>query len=126
MREKQKTVMQPRGKIHIDGVRDDHFVNTDYVLICYESIGNYSWGKKYSGHQSVKTGGKEKDWFTCQLSMGKGGMKYIPYFIFKQKDSILCMHYLYVILNYLVNQISFSPLLLCQDAPAKPGKNAVM
>ena len=32
------------------------------------------------------------------------------------------MHYLYVILHYMMNQIPFDPILLFQAAPAKPGK----
>ena len=55
---------------------------TDHVLIWYEYVGNYSWVKKYSGRRSVNTGGKDKDQFTCQISIGKGGMKCIPYVIF--------------------------------------------
>ena len=62
----------------------------------------------------------------CQISIRKGGMKCIPYVIFKGEDSIFCMHYLYVILHYLMNRISFSPLLFFQADPAKPGKNVVM
>ena len=61
----------------------------------------------------------------CQISIRKGGMKCIPYVIFKGEDSIFCMHYLYVILNYLMNHIHFSSLLFFQTDPDKPGKNAV-
>ena len=113
-------------KIHISGVRDANFVNTDHVPIWYESVGNYSWCKQDSGHRSVKTGGKEKDRFTCQISIGEVGMKCIPYVIFKGQDIIFCMHFLYMILHDLMNRISFSPLVFFQAALAKPGKNAVM
>ena len=63
VRENKNPVMQPCGKIHIDGVRYAHFVNTDHLLIWYKSVGNYIYGKKDSGRCSVKTGGREKDNF---------------------------------------------------------------
>ena len=67
----------------LKGVHDANYFNTDHVPIWYESVGNYSWGKKDSGRRTVKTGGKEKDRFTAQLGIGKGGQKLIPFLIFK-------------------------------------------
>ena len=41
---------------------------------------------------------------------------------FKGRESIFCMQYLYAILHYLMNHISFSHILFFQDAPDKPGE----
>ena len=94
---------------------------TDHVLIWYEYVGNYTCRKKDSGRCSVKTGGKENNWFTYQISIGRGRMECITYVIFKGKDSICCIHYFYVILHYMMNHISFSHLLFFQSVPANPG-----
>ena len=48
-------------------------------------------------------------------------MECITYVIFKGKDSIFCINYLYVILHYLMNHISFSCIFF-QSVTAKPGK----
>ena len=65
------------------GVKDAHCVNTDHVPLWWESVGNYSWGLKTSGRQNVKTGEKEKNCFTVQLSTLKNGKKLPPFIIFK-------------------------------------------
>ena len=83
VRAKQNPVKRADGILRIAGVKDDYFCNTDHVPIWYESVGNYSWGEKSSGRRHVRTGGKEKDRFTGQLSIGKGGKKLIPFLIFK-------------------------------------------
>ena len=126
VRAKQKPVIIMCGNIHIAGVRDYHCVNTDYLPIWYESVGNYIWVKTDSGRRNVKTSFKEKDRFTCHISIGNGGMKCVTYVIFKGEDSIFCVNYLYVILYYLMNHIYFSPLLFFQAASSKPDKNSVM
>ena len=64
---------------------DRYYINTDHVPINHETVGNYSWGKKDSGRRNVKTGGKEKDRFTCQLSVAKDGTKLPPFIIWKGK-----------------------------------------
>ena len=83
MRAKQQPVRRANGTVRIDGVKDAYFCNTDHVPVWYESVGNYSWGKKNSGRRHVRTGGKEKDRFTAQLSVGKGGKKLIPFLILR-------------------------------------------
>ena len=80
---RQKPEKRADGSIRVAGVKDKHFCNTDHTPLWYESVGNTSWGKKNSGRRTVKTGGKEKDRFTCQLTVGKDGKKYIPFIIFK-------------------------------------------
>ena len=65
------------------GVKCTHFCNTDHVPVWYKSVGNYSWGKKVSGRQHIRTGGKEKDRFTVQLSIIKAGRKVTPFLIFR-------------------------------------------
>lgn len=71
------------GSTRVVGVQDAYYINTDQVPVWIESVGNYSWGKKDSGRRTVKTGGKEKDRFTVQLSIGKDGKKLIPFVIWK-------------------------------------------
>ena len=65
------------------GVHDAYYFNTHHVPVWYESVGNYTWGKKDNGRRTVKTAGKEKNRFTAQLGVGKGGKKCIPFLIFK-------------------------------------------
>ena len=83
VRAKQNPLKRADGTLRIAGVKDDYFCTTDHVPIWYESVGNYSWGENSSGRRHVRTGGKEKDRFTGQLSIGKGGKKLIPFLIFK-------------------------------------------
>jgi hypothetical protein len=83
VKHRQLPTEQPDGSIVLKGVHDANYFNTDHVPVWYESVGNYSWGKKDSGRRTVKTGGKEKDRFTAQLGIGKGGQKLIPFLIFK-------------------------------------------
>jgi len=90
VRAKQQPVRRADGTVRIDGVKDAYFCNTDHVPVWYESVGNYSWGKKNSGRRHVRTGGKEKDRFTAQLSVGKGGKKLIPFLIFKGEFETIC------------------------------------
>ena len=65
------------------------FFNTYHVPILYEYVGNYIWGKKYSGRRSVKTGGKEKDLFTRQIRIRKGLIKCIPYILYLRVRIVL-------------------------------------
>jgi hypothetical protein len=74
VRHRQGPKKQPDGKVLITGVSDAYYWNTDHVPV---------WGKKDSGRRTVKTGGKEKDRFTVQLGVGKGGAKLRPLIIFK-------------------------------------------
>ena len=83
VRAKQQPQMRADGTVRIAGVTDAHFCNTDHVPVWYESVGNYSWGKKSGGRRHVRTGGKEKDRFTAQLSICKDGRKLIPFLIYK-------------------------------------------
>ena len=108
VRAKQNPVMKPDGTIRIAGVRDANFCNTDHVPIWYETVGNYTWGKKNSGRRSVKTGGKEKNRFTGQLSIGKDGKKLPPFLIFKG-EYLVPIIYLYEIMS---NTALFPILLL--------------
>ena len=85
MRARQKPEKKLDGSTRIAGVRDAHFCNTDHVPVWYESVGTYSWGKKSGGIRHIRTGGKEKDRFTAQLSIGKDARKLIPLLIFKDK-----------------------------------------
>ena len=80
---KQKARTRPDGTVDIRGVRDVHWANTDHVPVWYESVGNYTWGKKGSGRRNAKTGGKEKERFTAQLGCIKGRQKLIPFIIMK-------------------------------------------
>ncbi len=89
VRDLQKVETRPDGSRIIAGVQDRHFVNTDHVPMPIEGVGNFSWGKKNSGRRHVKTAGKEKDRFTCQLSIAKDGTKLIPFLIWKGKFAIL-------------------------------------
>ncbi len=89
IRHRQGPLEQPDGSVLITGVTDAYFFNTDHVPIWYESVGNYTWGRKDSGRRSVKTGGKEKDRFTAQFGVGKGGKKLIPFIIFKGERAVL-------------------------------------
>ena len=91
MRAKQQPEMRTDGTTIINGVRDANFCNTDLVPVWYESVGNYTWGKKSSGRQRVRTGGKEKNRFTTQLSIGKDGKKLIPFLIFKGVCVYICV-----------------------------------
>jgi len=45
VRTKQQPDMRADGTVHIAGVKNAHFCNTDHVPVWYESVGNYSWGK---------------------------------------------------------------------------------
>ena len=83
VRAKQQPEMRADGSVRIAGVKDAHFCNTDHVPVWYESVGNYSWGKKCGGRRHVRTGGKEKDRFTAQLSITKDGRKLTPFLIYK-------------------------------------------
>lgn len=89
IRHRQCPVVQPDGRVLITGVTDEYFFNTDHVPVWYESVGNYTWGRKDSGRRTAKTGGKEKDRFTTQLGVGKGGKKLIPFIIFKGEKALL-------------------------------------
>ena len=108
VRAKQQPVRRVDGSVRIDGVKDDHFCNTDYVPVWYESVGNYSWGKKSSGRRHVRTGGKEKDRFTAQLSIGKGGKKLIPFLIYKGGCENIC--YVFCLLICILTMFFFNPL----------------
>ena len=81
LRHRQDPQTRADGSTRVAGVEDAYYINTDHVPVWIESVGNYSWGKKDSGRRTVKTGGKEKDRFTAQLSIGKGGKKLIPFVI---------------------------------------------
>ena len=89
VRHRQQPLAQPDGRVLITGVTDAYYFNTDHVPVWVESVGNYTWGRKSSGRRSVKTGGKEKDRFTVQLGVGKGGKKVIPFIIFKGEKALL-------------------------------------
>lgn len=82
VRAQQDPEMRTDGTVRIRGVKDAHFCNTDHVPVWFESVGNYSWGKKTGGRRHVRTGGKEKNRFTAQLSITKDGRKLIPFIIF--------------------------------------------
>jgi hypothetical protein len=58
------------------GADDDHVLNTDHVPIWWECHSMHQWGnKKNHACRNVKTGGKDKDRFTCQLTISKSGRK---------------------------------------------------
>ena len=59
--------MKLDGSTRISGVRDAYLCNTDHVLVWYETVGNYTWGKKSGGRRHMRTGGNDKDRFTAQL-----------------------------------------------------------
>lgn len=44
-------------------------VNTDHVPVNREAPSEYTWDKKNSGRRPIRTGGKEKERFTVQLSV---------------------------------------------------------
>jgi len=83
VRAKQQPVRRAGGTVRIDSVKDDFFCNTDHVPVWYESVGNFSWDKKDSSRQHVRTGRKEKDRFTAQLSIGKEGKKSVYFLILR-------------------------------------------
>lgn len=80
VRDIQNPQQRGDGSMRIEGVSDRFLINTDHVPFNHETVGNYTWGQKDSGRRNAKTGGKEKDRFTVQLSIGKGGLK-LPIFI---------------------------------------------
>ena len=82
VRAKQQPQIRSDGTLCIAGVQDAHFCNTDHVPVWFESVGNYSWGKKHSGRRHVRTGGKEKNRFTAQLAITKDGRKLTPFIIY--------------------------------------------
>ena len=90
VKHRQLPTEQMDGNIVLNGVHDAFYFNTDHVPVWYESVGNYTWGKKDSGRRTVKTGGKEKDRFTTQLGIKKDGTKCIPFIIFKGETIHLC------------------------------------
>ena len=47
---KQRVMTRPDGSKKVEGVKDKDWFNTDHVPIWYESVGNYTWGLKDSGH----------------------------------------------------------------------------
>ena len=79
---------RPDGTTLISGVRYEYNVNTYHMPVWYEYVGNYILGNKCSGCHNVKTGRKDKDRFTAQFSIGKGGNKLIPFIIFKDEDTV--------------------------------------
>ena len=83
VRARQKPATKLDRSTRIACVRDAYFCNTDHVPVWYETVGNYTWGKKSGGRRHIQTGGKDKDKFTAQLSIGKDGRKLIPFFIFR-------------------------------------------
>ena len=115
VRAKQQPEMRPDGSVKINGVRDAHFCNTDHVPVWYESVGNFSWGKRNSGRRHIRTGGKEKDQFTAQFSVGKDGTKLIPFLIFRGKVFL----YVYVLPTiYISNfyaELAFDSKVVPQD-----------
>jgi hypothetical protein len=86
VKHRQLPTQQTDGSIVLKGVSDAYYFNTDHVPVWYKSVGNYTWGLKNSGRCSVKTGGKEKERFTVQLGIGKGGTKLLPFLIFKGEE----------------------------------------
>ena len=54
VRRRQKLEARGDGTVRIAGVKDAHFFNIDHVPVWYESVRNYSWGKKDSGRQNVR------------------------------------------------------------------------
>ena len=70
-----------------EGVKDAYYFNTDHVPVWYESVGNYTWGRKDSGGRGVKTGGLDKKRFTVQFAVSKCGTKLIPFIIFQGKKA---------------------------------------
>ena len=83
VKHRQLPTEQPDNIIVLKGVHAAYYFNTDHFLVWYESVKNFTWEKKDSGRRTVKTGGKDKDRFTAQLGVGKGGKKCIPFLIFK-------------------------------------------
>ena len=79
----QQPAQHPSTGEPLPAIEDEHMYNTDHVPTYYEPHGNYTWGKSGSGRRSVKTGGKEKDRFTTQLTISKRGDKLRPYVILK-------------------------------------------
>lgn len=102
VRHRQGASQQPDGRVLITGVTDEYYFNTDHVPVWVESVGNYTWGRKSSGRRSVKTGGKEKDRYTVQLGVGKGGKKLDPFVVFKGERN-LC--FMFTMLKYLLYNI---------------------
>lgn len=94
----QNPIRRADGTKRLAGVKDEHFCNTDHVPVWYESVANYSWGPKSGGRRHVRTGGKEKNRFTAQLSISKAGKKLIPFLIFKGE----CVH-LFCCLSIIVS-----------------------
>ena len=78
MRHRQLSTTRPDGSVESTGVEDAYYFNTDHVPVWYELVGNYSWGRRDSERQYVRTGGKEKGRITVQLGVGKGGKKLAP------------------------------------------------
>ena len=74
------------------GADDDHVINSDQVPVWIESHSSTQWGDRENHkRRNVKTGGKEKDRFTVQLSVSKSGKKVSKKrFIFCVFHSILC------------------------------------
>ena len=66
------------------GVSDANMGNSDHLPVWVEGFGNHTWGDK-SGEKrrSARTGGKEKERFTVQLTCYKNGDKGRPFIIFK-------------------------------------------
>ena len=60
-------------------------VNTDHVPIYREAAGDYTWGTKNSGRRHIRTGGKEKERYTVQLSVrfSRTNNKLPPFIIWK-------------------------------------------
>ena len=84
---KKRVTKRPDGSNKVEGVKDKYWFNTDHVPLWYKSVGSYTWILKYSGFQNVKTGGKEKDRFTEQLSIAKSGNKLITFLLFKGENT---------------------------------------
>ena len=81
---RHQTPVQRADGSFIPGADDDHVGNSDHVPTYVEPHGLYTWGKReVHGRRSVKTGGKEKERFTTQLTVFKSGRKGRPYIIFK-------------------------------------------
>jgi len=69
----QNPEMRTDGTVRIRGVKDAHFCNTNHVPVWFESVGNYSWGKKNGGRRHVRTGDKEKNRLLLNSALPKMG-----------------------------------------------------
>ena len=119
VRHRQQPLAQPDDRVLITGVTDAYYFNTDHVPVWVESVGNYTWGRKSSGRRSVKTGGKEKDRFTVQLGVGKGGKKVIPFIIFKGEKALL-------FIITLLKDLSYNTLIHISSILTQPSQRSTI